>query len=176
MIRSLARRDEQDRCCVVDVGGVPDARLVDRVLTGSELGSDLVSIDLLNERDGAICADDHLCTFGMYLPRCPGLLEGVHGYEATFCTIAAVTMSASFVPLYLAGKLRLDDRGGTGAEVNRMCRELVGGHGRALSVLADRSGRIRARLQHDVGGPAIHRGSGTGPMNAAYGAAANSGE
>ena len=102
-----AGRDEHHgrvRCAVDQVGGVPDAGVVDDRLAGGDRDREVVpSGALLGERDGAGDAQHEFAPVRVHLPRVPRLAERVHRHEAALEAVGGVLLAVLHVPRHVAG-------------------------------------------------------------------------
>lgn len=121
MLRPLAGRDEQRRAGPLDIGGVPDARRIDRVLAWTEPNGRYLSVGLLLAQDqGSRRAQHDLRAGRMHLPGGPGGVEGMHADEPPLPTVTAMTRRVALVPGEIAGEPRLDRRGRAEPEMDRI--------------------------------------------------------
>jgi hypothetical protein len=101
--------DEESCAAVLNIGGVPDARWVDGILTGAEGGGFDGTVGLfLQKGDATGSAEDDFAAVGMHFPGGPGLGEAMHTDEAAFRSVFAVAFSINGVPGHVACEFRLD--------------------------------------------------------------------
>lgn len=101
VIGAHAGGDEQGGGLTLDVGGVPHAGRVNRVIARREMDAlDPAIGELLEERDPARGADHHLGALGMDFPPLPAFREGVERDEAAFLAIAGMALGIGGVPIH----------------------------------------------------------------------------
>jgi hypothetical protein len=114
--------DEDGGRLVVDVGGVPGAGRVDRVLTGAQRdrGGRPVGVLLVQGHRAGGTQHDFV-TDRVHLPDIPGFGERVHGDEPGLGTVGGVVAGAvPGVPLHSPGELGFDFGRRAETEVDRM--------------------------------------------------------
>jgi hypothetical protein len=110
-----------------DVGGVPEAGRVDRVVAGGERHAREAAVRLLlNERDGAGGADHQLGAVRVALPARPAFGKVILRDEPAFDAVGRGADAIGLVPLH-AGERRLHRRGAAAAEMDVLGGEV--GHG-----------------------------------------------
>ena len=86
-----------------------------------------LAVPLLMERDPAAETEDDLVAVGVHLPVRPRLVEGVHGHEPSFRTVASVALAAARIirdPKVMLGKPILE---GTRITVEYILEQLEDG-------------------------------------------------
>jgi len=118
ILRSHSRRDEHRCTGTDDIGRVPHAARIDRVLAGAERGLLHAVGQFLHQGDLARGADHHLVAVGMPLPTRPALVECVHRDQPALRAVGGVALGIGAVPVD-AGELGLRRGAGAEAEMER---------------------------------------------------------